>query len=274
MKKRETNRTPLVLALFGLTTILAPVTNVQSASDAELAQDLANPIADLITLPIQMNYDQDIGPMDKGYKLQTNVQPVIPFNISRDWNLISRTIIPLIHQEDIFDGAGSQSGLGDTSLTLFFSPKEEGTGQLLWGLGPVLLLPTATETELGGEKWGTGPSGIALKEIGSWTMGALANHVWSFAGDSDRSDINNSFLQPFAAYTWPNAWTVSVQSETSYNWESESWSVPVNVAASKLVFIGKLPVSLQAGAGYWLESPESGPEGFRFRLQANFVLPK
>ena len=105
-------------------------------------------------------------------------------------------------------------------------------------------------------------------------MGMLANHIWSFAGDDDRPDVNNTFMQPFAAYTWPSAWTLSAQSETTYNWETEQWSVPINVAVAKLVKFGKLPVSLQAGVGYWAESPEAGPEGFRFRLQANIVLPR
>lgn len=245
-----------------------------AAENADLAQDLANPIADLITLPIQMNFDQNIGPDDEGSKLQTNIQPVIPFTVNDDWKIISRTIVPVIYQEDIFPGAGSQFGLGDVNLTMFFSPKKSGPSGVLWGVGPVALFPTATETELGGEKWGGGPSGVVLKEIGSLTVGALANHVWSFAGDSDRDDISNSLIQPFASYTWPNAWTVSVQSEATYNWKSESWSVPVNIAASKLMFMGKLPVSLQAGVGYWLDSPDSGPEGLRFRLQASFVFPK
>jgi hypothetical protein len=261
-------------AALSASTALIFSTTLYAGENADLAQDLANPIADLITLPIQMNFDQNIGPDDEGSKLQTNIQPVIPFTVNDNWNVISRTILPVIYQEDIFPGAGSQFGLGDMSLSMFFAPKNLGPSGVLWGVGPIALLPTATESELGGEKWGGGPSGIALKEIGPWTVGALFNHVWSFAGESDRADINNSFIQPFAAYTWPSAWTVSVQSETTYNWQSESWSIPVNIAASKLVFWGKLPVSLQAGVGYWLESPESGPEGFRFRLQANFVLPK
>ena len=265
-----------VLIFIGLVSVFAFFSPAQSSQggDADLAQDLANPIADLITLPIQMSYDSDIGPDDEGFKVQTNIQPVIPFGLNDHWNLITRTIVPVVYQEDIVPGAGSQFGLGDTSLTMFFSPKEKGTGGFMWGVGPLLMLPTATEKEIGGEKWGAGPSGIVLKEIGSWTVGALVNHVWSFAGKSERSDINNSFLQPFVAHTWPSAWTVSLQSETNYNWETESWSVPVNLAVSKLVWMGRLPVSLQAGVGYWLESPDSGPEGFRFRLQANFVLPK
>jgi hypothetical protein len=136
------------------------------------------------------------------------------------------------------------------------------------------VLPTATDSLLGGKKWGAGPTAVGVALRGRWTVGMLANHVWSFAGDDDRPDINNTFVQPFTAYTWPSAWTASLQSETSYNWESEQWSVPVNAAVSKLAMFGKLPVSLQAGVGYWLESPDNGPEGFRFRLQANFVLPR
>ncbi|WP_217909445.1 hypothetical protein [Desulfosediminicola flagellatus] len=244
------------------------------ASDADLAQELSNPIADLITLPIQMNYDQDIGLQDEGSKLQTNIQPVIPFAMNDEWNMITRTILPVTYQEDIFLNSGSQFGLGDLNLSLFASPKSPGPGGLIWGLGAVFLMPTATEPELGGKKWGAGPSGVAVTMHGPWTLGFLVNHVWSFAGDSDRPDISNSFMQPFVAYTWPSAWTLSMQSETTYNWETEQWAVPVNAAVSKLVKIGKLPVSLQAGVGYWLDSPDSGAEGFRFRFQANFVLPK
>jgi hypothetical protein len=248
--------------------------SVSQDTDAELAQELSNPVADLVTIPVQMNYDREIGPRDDGWKLQTNIQPVVPFHLNEDWNLISRTIMPVIYQDDIFPGAGSQFGLGDINLSLFFSPKRPTSGGLIWGVGPVLLFPTATDELLGTEKWGAGPTAVGLTMRGPWTLGMLANHVWSYAGDSDRQDVSSTFLQPFVAYTWPSAWTVSVQTESTYNWETENWSVPVNVAVSKLVRLGKLPVSWQAGVGYWAESPENGPEGFRFRLQANFVLPK
>jgi hypothetical protein len=243
-------------------------------SDADLAQELSNPLADLMSIPFQMNYDRDIGPFDDGWRLQTNIQPVIPFHLNDDWNLITRTIVPLTHQEDIFAGAGSQFGLGDINLSLFFSPREPTSSGITWGVGPVLLFPTATESLLGAKKWGAGPAAVALTTRGPWTVGMLANHLWSYGGDSDRQDISTTFVQPFAAYTWPSAWTVSVLSECSYNWKSEKWSVPINAAVSKLVMFGRLPVSLQAGVGYWLESPETGPEGVRFRLQATFVLPK
>ncbi len=273
---------PLISILFLLLTFHVRIqpaqaestSEVQQDKEAGLAQELTNPVADLMTIPIQMNYDRDIGPLDDGWKLQTNIQPVIPFRLTEDWTLISRTIIPVIYQDEIFPGSGSQFGLGDINLSLFFSPRKPSAGGLIWGAGPVVLLPTATDSLLGAKKWGAGPAAVALTMRGPWTMGALANHIWSFAGDSDRQDINNTFVQPFVAYTWPSAWTLSVQSESTYNWKTEKWSVPINAAVSKLVWWGRLPVSLQAGVGYWVESPETGPEGVRFRLQANFVLPK
>jgi hypothetical protein len=248
--------------------------SVAEESDAEIAQELSNPLADLMSIPFQMNYDRDIGPLDDGSKLQTNIQPVIPFHLNADWNLISRTIMPVIYQDDIFPGAGSQFGLGDINLSLFLSPKRPTSGGITRGIGPVLLLPTATDELLGAKKWGAGPTAVALMMRGPWTIGMLGNHLWSYAGDSDRQDISNTFVQPFAAYTWPSAWTVSVQSESTYNWKTEKWSIPINAAVSKLVRWGKLPVSLQGGVGYWTKSPETGPEGFRFRLQVTFVLPR
>lgn len=246
----------------------------QNGGDAGLAQELTNPVADLISLPIQMNYDRDIGLRDDGRRLQINIQPVIPFPMTEGWNLITRTILPVVSQKDVFPGAGSQFGLGDISLSLFASPRQPASGGLIWGAGPVLLLPTATDSLIGAKKWGAGPTAVVLTLQGPWTMGALGNHVWSFAGDSGRPDLSNTFLQPFVSYTMPSAWTVSVQSESTYNWKIEKWSIPINAAVSKLVRWGKLPVSLQAGVGYWVESPETGPEGFRVRLQASFVLPR
>jgi len=244
------------------------------AADADLAQELTNPIADLVTIPIQMNFDNDIGRNDEGSKITTNIQPVIPFQFNENWNIITRTIFPIISQDKIYPGAGSQSGLGDITEQLFFSPKKPTAGGIIWGVGAVFILPTATDSKLGTEKWSAGPAGVAITMRGPWTLGALGNHAWSIAGKSSRQDISNTFVQPFAAYTWPSAWTAAVQSETNYNWETEKWSIPVNAAVSKLVKIGKLPVALMGSVGYWLESPETGPEGIRYRLQANIVLPK
>jgi hypothetical protein len=174
----------LAVALVAL-----PLAAPAETGAADLAQELTNPIADLVTVPIQMNFDDGIGPADDGSKLTTNVQPVIPFDIGENWNLVTRTIVPVIHQNDIFPGAGSQFGLGDINMSLFFSPKAPTAGGLIWGVGPVLLLPTATDSLIGARKWAAGPAAVGLVLKGPWTVGMLANRVWSFAGDDDRDDM-------------------------------------------------------------------------------------
>jgi len=242
--------------------------------DESLAQQLANPVASLISVPLQSNYDTGIGPADDGDRLLLNVQPVIPFSVGADWNVISRTIVPVVWQEDVFPGAGSQFGLGDTVQSLFLSPAAPTSAGLIWGAGPVLLLPTGTDDLLTAGKWGVGPTGVVLTQRGPWTVGALANHIWSFAGDDSRADVNRTFAQPFVSYTTDDAWTFTLQTETSYDWEASEWSVPINAVASKLVRIGGQPVSLSAGARYWAESPASGPEGFGVRLGATLLFPR
>lgn len=256
-----------------LSLLAVSVSSESRAQDQDLAKKLSNPIASLISVPFQLNYDRGFGPVD-GHKTILNIQPVIPISLNEDWNVISRTIVPVVWQSDIAGKSGSQSGLGDTVQNFFLSPKQPGPGGVIWGVGPVFLLPTATDDLLGSEKWGLGPTAVVLKQDGPWTYGGLANHIWSIAGERSRQDVNSTFLQPFLSYTTADAWTFALNTESTYNWETNDWSVPINMMASKLVTFGKQPVSFQVGARYWAAAPENGPEGWGFRANVTFLFPK
>lgn len=239
-----------------------------------LAKKLANPVAALISLPFQYNYDQNIGPLDKGSRSTLNIQPVIPFALGEDWNLISRTILPVISQNDIVPGTSSQSGIGDIVQSLFFSPSTATESGWILGAGPVFLFPSGSDDLLTADKWGAGPTGVALRQTGPWTYGGLANHLWSFAGDNKRADINATFLQPFVTYTTKKAVSITALTETSYDWNSEELAVPLILVVNKVAKIGGQMFSFGGGIRYWAESSTNGPEGWGGRLVFTLMFPK
>jgi len=243
-------------------------------SAADLAKKLSNPVAALISVPLQFNYDEQIGPTESGKRWLLNVQPVVPITLNEEWNVISRTILPVVSQKDVFPGSGSQSGIGDIVQSVFFSPKAPTAGGWIWGAGPVLLLPTGSDDLLSAKKWGLGPTAVLLKQDHGWTYGALANHIWSVAGDSARSDISATFLQPFVAYTTPTAWTYTVDTESTYDWKSKQWSVPFNLLVSKVTKIDSQLISVGGGVRYWADGPDSGARGWGLRLVVTLLFPK
>ena len=239
---------------------------------AELAKKLQNPVASLISVPLQNNWDFGIGSKNTT-RYTLNVQPVIPFSIGKEWNLITRTIIPFIHAEASVAGGDDKSGLGDIVQSFFLSPKAPTSGGWIWGAGPVLLYPSATENELGSQKWGAGPTAVMLKQDSGWTYGLLANHIWSFAGKDSRADVSATFLQPFVSYTTKKYTTFGLNTESTYDWKAEQWTVPINLSISQLLKLGKQPISLQLGWRYYAEKPDGGPDwGLRFVV--TFLFPK
>jgi hypothetical protein len=242
----------------------------QKDDAAELAKKLQNPVASLISVPLQSNWDFGIGSAN-AMRYTLNVQPVIPFSLNAEWNLITRTIIPVIHAESPVAGGSDAGGLGDTVQSFFFSPKEPVGGWIL-AAGPVALWPTATDSALGSGKWGAGPTVLALRQEHGWTYGALANHIWSYAGWGDRN-VNATFLQPFVSYTTKTYTTFGLNTESTYDWEQSQWTVPINVLLSQLVKIGGKPVQFQVGYRYYAEKPDGGPDwGLRFTV--TFLFPK
>ena len=238
----------------------------------DLAKQLANPIASLISLPFQNNWDTHIGPARDGDRYYLNFQPVIPVSLDKDWNLISRTIVPFISQRNVLPDSGTQTGIGDTTQSFFFSPKAKGPG----GLGPALFIPSDADPLLSSGKWGAGPTGVALIQEGGWTIGVLANQNWSYAGEGKRPDVNQTFVQPFITYTTKDAWSFTVDTESTFDWVNDQWSVPINFEIAKLVKFGSQPVQFQAGVRYWAENPNTGAHDFgaRFNMRNKLGLTR
>ena len=278
-----TRKTILVAGVVALAAIVAvpvgaaaqePTAGAATAapeSAADLAKKLNNPLANLVSVPFQFNWAQGVGP-DEQTRFILNVQPVMPFSISKDWNLITRLIVPLVGQPPLAAGGAPAFGVADVQSSFFFSPNKGG---LVWGAGPVISLPSGSEPTVGTEKWSAGPTFLVLKQSGAWTVGVLVNQLWSFAGNQKRDKVSQMLLQPFVAHTSKSAVTLSLNSETTANWEadSEKWSVPINMAVSKLSSFGPFPASYKVGAGVYVAGPESGPE-WQLRCEIAILLPR
>lgn len=271
MRGKSTVRKIQTATVAAVVLITCSVLAVSAQDESELAKKLQNPVANLISVPLQSNWDFGIGPAD-AMRYTLNIQPVIPFSLNSNWNLITRTIMPIVHAESPLKGGRDKSGLGDIVQSFFFSPADAVGGWIIGG-GPVFLYPSATDSALGLEKWGAGPTAVMLRQQSGWTYGALANHLWSFAGTDRRQGVSATFLQPFVSYTTKTFTTVGVSMESTYDWENEQWLMPFNASVSQLLKIGSQPVQFSLGGRVYADRPRGGPDwGLRFTV--TLLFPK
>lgn len=260
-------------AIFSFAAFAEESVPQQEAEDnsTELAKQTQNPIADLISLPFQWNVGFDTGP-DNHTSSVLNIQPVIPFNLSDDWNLITRTIVPIVNQQPIGPLDRQEWELGNTQFSGFFSPRN--SGEWTWGLGPILEFPTHTNDVLNSDNYSAGPTFVALKMEGPWVYGGLINQLWSFYGDDP--EVNKMLIQPFINYNMDDGWYLASGPIITADWKADSsdqWTIPVGGGIGKIVKIGKLPLNIQTQVFHNVETPENGSD-WSARFQLQFLFPK
>jgi hypothetical protein len=249
-----------------------PLTPEARADRAQLAEDVANPIANLASFPLRFTYQKSVGPKD-AYTIGMLAQPLIPFTLSKDWNLVVQTNVPVNYVGSIADGVSSQFGLGDTLQGFYLVPSEPSRRGWIFGVGPAFQWPTATDDSLGTGKWGAGPTGALVRQYKGFTYGIVAHQLWSFAGDANRKDVNITLLHPLITYTWQTGTSLTLESDSSYSWVAKQWSVPLQLSIAQVVIRGKRPLQLALGGRYYVEGPPGGPEwGIRFSVI--YLFPK
>jgi len=263
------------LRLIILTISLGMTTNAMSEekSDSDLAKKTQNPISDLISLPLQNNTNFNVGPSN-GTQNILNIQPVYPVSLNEDWNLITRTIVPVVSQPSSLTGDSREWGLGDTTFTAWMSPKDSGS--LIWGVGATALLPTGDEDVGGQDKWGLGPSVVLLTIKGPWVVGSLFSQVWSTGGGGN-NDVSLFTWQYFVNYNMNQGWYLTSAPIITANWEqksSETWTVPFGGGVGKIFRVGKMPLNGQVSAYYNVASPDLTGADWQLRLQLQLLFPK
>jgi len=240
---------------------------------SEIAKQAQNPIAKVISVPLENDFYPQTG-IDKEDSYVLEMKPVVPLKLSNDWNLITRTIIPIVQVPDLSPTVNGTSGLGDIQLSLFLSPAK--VGKVIWGAGPVISLPTASEDILGTKKVSIGPTVVVLSIQGHWLFGALVQNLFSVAGPSERPDVNQMLLQPFVNYNMRHGWYLVSSPIITSNWEVNSnnrWTVPVGGGVGRIVHFGKLPVNAYTQFFRNVERPD-GTTSWSARFQMQFLFPK
>jgi hypothetical protein len=243
--------------------------DVRRANREALAKQLVNPISDLVRLPVRFDYDEGFGPEGAG-RYAMSLQPVIPIRLGDEWNLITRTNVPLVYREPLTTQQSDLFGLGDVATSMFFCPQYR---KHIWGIGPAFLFPTATDDSLGAQKWAAGPNLVGVRQEGPVTGGFVLAHLWSFAGSDNRREINLTSISPFIAYTTPNAFTVQLESSSVFDWTSDQWLVPIELSIGKVTRLRDDMVNVAIGARYYVDPPDGAPE-WGIRLTVTYLFPR
>lgn len=275
----KSRRFGLIALLLAISMIWAAMAFAQDKDGGGLRAAVQNPISSLISLPFKFSFDYGA---PNGEASFLNIQPVIPVTVG-EWNLVNRAIIPLIDTPGqvtgtpnlpnpiIGDGA---TGLGDINYSLYLSPVKYKTA--IWGIGPSLSFPSASDEQLGSGKWSAGPTAVVLFQPGWGTIGGLVRHLWSFAGDDDRADVNQTLIEPFMNYNLPGGWYLISDIIITANWEADSgqrWTVPLGGGVGKLWKIGGQAINTRVEAYYNIEKPDSAPE-WQWGFTIQFLFPK
>lgn len=264
------------LAAFATLTVCAMSARAEPSA-TELAKQLSNPVAALISVPFQYSYDTGFGTSGSGDRSLLNIQPVVPISLNDDWNVISRTILPIISQHNVTGPAANESGLGDVVQSVFFSPKKPTASGWIWGAGPVLLAPTGRDG-FTANQWALGPTAVVLKQDGPYTYGALWNHLWGVAGSARAEslglpEVNATFIQPFFSRAVGKGATIGLNTESSYDWTRGQWTVPVNLTYGQVLPVRHQLVSVGAGVRAYAVSPHYGPD-WGLRVTVTLLFPR
>ncbi|MGD8417324.1 MAG: transporter [Pseudomonadales bacterium] len=274
--RRRAQSAALALAVIVFASVAAANAAAAASDAGSLAKAVQNPVADMISVPFQNNTNFDAGPLEKTQNV-LNIQPVYPFGLNDDWNVITRTIVPVISQPPFTSAQDREFGVGDIQFSAFLSPKQ-ATGDWVWGAGMIAQLNTATDNRLGQDVWGLGPTAVALRLGTTWVYGALLNNVWSVAKKSGAQDVNQMLVQPFVNYNFPNhpGRYLSFAPIITANWEADGgqkWTVPLGLGIGQVMRFGNQPINVQVAGYYNVERPDYAAR-WQLRLQLQLLFPK
>ena len=238
-----------------------------------LLQKLANPLAALASLKLDLDFDYHIGPLEEGHRTSLLIQPTLPLHLGDQWNLVSRSVLPLIYQEDIFPGASNQTGIGDLTEVVYIAAVQPGRRSWIWGAGPIVRIPTGSEDLTTAKKWCVGPSVAAVRQLEDFTYGLIAAQLWSVGGSGQRPDVKVGSFEAFVTYRAEGLWNLSLHVPCTYDFITHEWIIPVALRVEKLVSFQKNPVTISFGLHYWADSPDSGPHDLAFEFGLTVVFP-